>query len=81
MDTPDFGGQLSALVFNHGSALRRLGPARFAVKQFVLDLRGAGVMARPAAEARRHAPRGRTAGQRRLSPALGDDAADGCPLR
>jgi len=43
MDTPDFGGQLSALVFNHGSALRRLGPARFAVKQFVLDLRAAGV--------------------------------------
>ena len=49
MDTPDFGGQLSALDFNHGSALRRLGPARFAVKQFVLDLRAAGVMARSAA--------------------------------
>jgi D-alanyl-D-alanine carboxypeptidase/D-alanyl-D-alanine-endopeptidase (penicillin-binding protein 4) len=48
MDTPDFGGQLSALDFNHGSALRRLGPARFAVKQFVLDLRGAGIKASPA---------------------------------
>ena len=48
MDTPDFGGQLSALDFNHGSALRRLGPARFAVEQFVLDLGAAGVMARPA---------------------------------
>ncbi len=45
MDTPDFGGQLSALDFNHGSALRRLGPARFAVKQFVLDLGAAGVRA------------------------------------
>lgn len=45
MDTPDFGGQLSALGFNHGSALRRLGPARFAVKQFVLDLGAAGVTA------------------------------------
>jgi len=45
MDTPDFGGQLSALDFNHGSALRRLGPARFAVKQFVLDLGAAGVTA------------------------------------
>ena len=49
MDTPDFGGQLSALDFNHGSALRRLGPARFAVQQFVLDLRAAGVNTRPAA--------------------------------
>ncbi len=45
MDTPDFGGQLSALDFNHGSALRRLEPARFAVKQFVLDLGAAGVRA------------------------------------
>lgn len=45
MDTPDFGGQLSALDFNHGSALRGLGPARFAVKQFVLDLGAAGVKA------------------------------------
>ncbi|MEO8966876.1 MAG: D-alanyl-D-alanine carboxypeptidase [Solirubrobacteraceae bacterium] len=48
MDTPDFGGQLSALAFNHGSALRRLGPARFAVKQFVSDLGAAGVTARAA---------------------------------
>nr|MDQ2897219.1 D-alanyl-D-alanine carboxypeptidase [Actinomycetota bacterium] len=48
MDTPDFGGQLSALDFNHGSALRRLGPGRFAVKQFVLDLGAAGVTARAA---------------------------------
>ncbi|HET9104447.1 MAG TPA: D-alanyl-D-alanine carboxypeptidase [Solirubrobacteraceae bacterium] len=44
-DTPDFLGQLSALDFNHGSALKRLGPARFAVKQFVLDLRATGIRA------------------------------------
>ena len=42
-DTPDFGGQLSALDYNHGSALPRLSPARFAVKEFVLTLRGAGI--------------------------------------
>ena len=46
MDTPDFEGQLSALDFNHGSALRRLGPARFAVKEFAVDLRGSGITAR-----------------------------------
>ena len=46
VDTPDFLGQLSALDFNHGSAVKRSGPARFAVKQFVLDLRGAGIDAR-----------------------------------
>ena len=45
VDTPDFLGQLSALDFNHGSALKKLGPARFAAKQFVLDLRGAGIQA------------------------------------
>ena len=48
MDTPDFEGQLSALDFNHGSALKRVGPARFAVKEFVIDLRGAGITARAA---------------------------------
>ncbi|MDQ6731621.1 MAG: D-alanyl-D-alanine carboxypeptidase, partial [Actinomycetota bacterium] len=50
MDTPDFGGQLSALDFNHGSALRRVGPARFAVEQFVLDLGAAGVTAHAASK-------------------------------
>ena len=28
VDTPDFGGQLSALDYDHGSALKKLGPAR-----------------------------------------------------
>ena len=51
MDTPDFQGQLSALDFNHGSALRRVGPASFAVKEFVIDLRGAGIDARAASHA------------------------------
>lgn len=47
-DTPDFGGQLSALEYNHGSALRRLSPARFAVKELVLTLRSSGIASRAA---------------------------------
>ncbi|MGH2867828.1 MAG: D-alanyl-D-alanine carboxypeptidase/D-alanyl-D-alanine-endopeptidase [Solirubrobacteraceae bacterium] len=45
-DTPDFGGQLSALDYNHGSALRRLSPARFAAKEFVLTMRSSGITIR-----------------------------------
>jgi serine-type D-Ala-D-Ala carboxypeptidase/endopeptidase (penicillin-binding protein 4) len=45
-DTPDFGGQLSALTYDHGSALNHLGPAQFAVKEFVLTMRGAHITAR-----------------------------------
>ena len=47
-DTPDFGGQLSALVYDHGSATRRLGPAEFAVKEMVLVMRGSGITANAA---------------------------------
>ncbi len=47
-DVPDFGGQLSALTYDHGSALRRLAPAQFAVKELVLTLRGAHIGARAA---------------------------------
>ncbi len=42
-DTPDFGGQLSALVYDHGSATRRLSPAQFAAKEMVLVMRGSGI--------------------------------------
>jgi D-alanyl-D-alanine carboxypeptidase/D-alanyl-D-alanine-endopeptidase (penicillin-binding protein 4) len=45
-DTPDFGGQLSALVYDHGSDTKKLSPAQFAVKQVVATMRGAGVQAR-----------------------------------
>lgn len=47
-DTPDYGGQLSALVYDHGSARRHLGPASFAVKEFVLTMRGSGIAAKAA---------------------------------
>ena len=45
-DTPDFGGWLSALTYDHGSALRHLGPAEFATREFVLTMRGSGITAR-----------------------------------
>jgi D-alanyl-D-alanine carboxypeptidase/D-alanyl-D-alanine-endopeptidase (penicillin-binding protein 4) len=48
LDTPDYGGQMSALTYDHGSALKRVGPAEFAVREFVLTLRGAGIAARAA---------------------------------
>jgi D-alanyl-D-alanine carboxypeptidase/D-alanyl-D-alanine-endopeptidase (penicillin-binding protein 4) len=44
-DTPDFGGQLSALVYDHGSIHGRMSPAVFAVKQFVLTMRGSDIRA------------------------------------
>jgi D-alanyl-D-alanine carboxypeptidase/D-alanyl-D-alanine-endopeptidase (penicillin-binding protein 4) len=45
-DTPDFGGWLSALTYNHGSALKHLGPAPFAAREFAMMLRGSGITAR-----------------------------------
>lgn len=46
MDTPDYEGQMSALVYDHGSATNKLSPAQFAVKEVVLTMRGAGIQAR-----------------------------------
>jgi serine-type D-Ala-D-Ala carboxypeptidase/endopeptidase (penicillin-binding protein 4) len=45
-DIPDFGGQLSALTFDHGTALKHYSPATFAAHQFVLTMRGAGIQAK-----------------------------------
>lgn len=42
-DVPDFGGQLSALVYDHGAALRHYDPATFAAHELALTLRGAGI--------------------------------------
>jgi D-alanyl-D-alanine carboxypeptidase/D-alanyl-D-alanine-endopeptidase (penicillin-binding protein 4) len=55
-DVPDFGGQLSALTFDHGSTLGKLSPAAFAARQLAMTLRAAGVRANPAPIAAR-APR------------------------
>jgi serine-type D-Ala-D-Ala carboxypeptidase/endopeptidase (penicillin-binding protein 4) len=47
-DVPDFGGQLSALTFDHGASAPHLSPAEFAVREFVLTLRGAHIGAHAA---------------------------------
>jgi D-alanyl-D-alanine carboxypeptidase/D-alanyl-D-alanine-endopeptidase (penicillin-binding protein 4) len=46
-DVPDFGGQLSALSFDHGSTFKKLNPGAFAARQLVLTMKGAGIGARP----------------------------------
>jgi D-alanyl-D-alanine carboxypeptidase/D-alanyl-D-alanine-endopeptidase (penicillin-binding protein 4) len=57
-DVPDFGGQLSALTYDHGSTSGRLSPAAFAARQLVRVMRGAHISATAAshtAAARRSA--------------------------
>jgi serine-type D-Ala-D-Ala carboxypeptidase/endopeptidase (penicillin-binding protein 4) len=46
-DIPDFGGQLSALSYDHGATLKKLNPGAFAAKELVLTMHGAGIGARP----------------------------------
>jgi serine-type D-Ala-D-Ala carboxypeptidase/endopeptidase (penicillin-binding protein 4) len=46
-DVPDFGGQLSALSYDHGSTYKKLNPGAFAAKEVVLTMHGAGIAARP----------------------------------
>ena len=46
-DVPDFGGQLSALSYDHGSTFKKLSPGEFAAKELVLTMKGAGIAARP----------------------------------
>jgi D-alanyl-D-alanine carboxypeptidase/D-alanyl-D-alanine-endopeptidase (penicillin-binding protein 4) len=50
-DVPDFGGQLSALTYDHGSVVPHYSPAVFAARQLALTLRGSHI----AAKASRHA--------------------------
>jgi D-alanyl-D-alanine carboxypeptidase/D-alanyl-D-alanine-endopeptidase (penicillin-binding protein 4) len=45
-DVPDFGGQLSALTYDHGASARRLNPAAFAARELSLVMKAAGVHAR-----------------------------------
>jgi D-alanyl-D-alanine carboxypeptidase/D-alanyl-D-alanine-endopeptidase (penicillin-binding protein 4) len=47
-DTPDFGGQLAALTYDHGATTRRLSPGAFAAKELVLTMRGAHIRAHAA---------------------------------
>ena len=46
-DIPDFGGQLSALSYDHGSTYKKLNPGAFAAKELVLTMHDAGIGARP----------------------------------
>ncbi len=57
VDVPDFGGQLSALTIDHGTALPRYDPTTFAARQLALTMRAMHVDARASTRERR-APRG-----------------------
>jgi serine-type D-Ala-D-Ala carboxypeptidase/endopeptidase (penicillin-binding protein 4) len=50
-DVPDFGGQLSALTYDHGSVVPHYSPAVFAARQLALTMRGSLI----AVKASRHA--------------------------
>jgi D-alanyl-D-alanine carboxypeptidase/D-alanyl-D-alanine-endopeptidase (penicillin-binding protein 4) len=47
-DTPDYGGQLSALTYDHGATSPGLSPGAFAAKEFTLTLNSAHVQAKAA---------------------------------
>lgn len=47
-DIPDFGGQLSALTFDHGATQGMLSPEAFAARQLVRTMRAMGIRARSA---------------------------------
>jgi serine-type D-Ala-D-Ala carboxypeptidase/endopeptidase (penicillin-binding protein 4) len=55
-DVGDYGGQLSALTYDHGSTIGAPSPGAFAAKELVLALRAAGVKARAAAPTRTTPP-------------------------
>ncbi len=47
-DVPDYFGELSALVYDHGATTGKLSPAAFAARELVLTMRAAGISARTA---------------------------------
>jgi D-alanyl-D-alanine carboxypeptidase/D-alanyl-D-alanine-endopeptidase (penicillin-binding protein 4) len=52
-DTPDYGGELSALVFDHGMTTTRMAPAVFAAHELALTLRGIGMKVGAASRTRK----------------------------
>jgi D-alanyl-D-alanine carboxypeptidase/D-alanyl-D-alanine-endopeptidase (penicillin-binding protein 4) len=58
-DIPDYGGEMSALTFDHGATTRTLGPAEFAARQLARSLRAAHIQAQAATVSRRTPPRAR----------------------
>jgi serine-type D-Ala-D-Ala carboxypeptidase/endopeptidase (penicillin-binding protein 4) len=52
-DTPDFGGQLSALTYDHGSIVPHYSPAVLAVRELAVTMRGARITVRASRHARK----------------------------
>jgi serine-type D-Ala-D-Ala carboxypeptidase/endopeptidase (penicillin-binding protein 4) len=46
VDIPDFGGQLSALTYDHGTAAKHYDPATFAARELALTMRASHIAAR-----------------------------------
>ena len=42
-DTPDYGGEMNALVYDHGMSTARMSPAVFAAHELALTMRGIGM--------------------------------------
>jgi serine-type D-Ala-D-Ala carboxypeptidase/endopeptidase (penicillin-binding protein 4) len=55
-DVPDFGGQLSALTYDHGATVPHYSPAAFAAREMALVLRGSHIAVRAARHARKTPP-------------------------
>lgn len=55
-DTPDYGGEMSALVYDHGMSTATMSPAVFTAHELALTLRGLGVHAGAARRARATPP-------------------------
>jgi D-alanyl-D-alanine carboxypeptidase/D-alanyl-D-alanine-endopeptidase (penicillin-binding protein 4) len=53
VDVPDFGGQLSALTYDHGTTARRYDPATFAARELALTMRASHVAVRASTHAGR----------------------------
>lgn len=52
-DTPDYGGEMSALVYDHGMSARGMSPAVFAAHEFALTMRLTGIPVRASPQTRR----------------------------
>jgi D-alanyl-D-alanine carboxypeptidase/D-alanyl-D-alanine-endopeptidase (penicillin-binding protein 4) len=52
-DTPDYGGELSALVYDHGMSSAKMSPAVFAAHELAVTMRAEGMRVGAAARARR----------------------------
>jgi D-alanyl-D-alanine carboxypeptidase/D-alanyl-D-alanine-endopeptidase (penicillin-binding protein 4) len=55
-DTPDYEGELSALVYDHGASARGFPPPVFAARELVITMRGERIMARLGRRAERTPP-------------------------